>query len=158
MRKLRGWSEPYERFMALVEVPRNPKACWKWVGAKDYKGYGKFNPFGKGKMAHRYAYELFVGEIPEGLQACHKCDHRWCINPEHLFLGTAQDNSSDMVDKGRSCPGEKHVWAKLTDALVMHIRSSETQDRVFAKLYGVSRESVRDARRGLTWRHLPMAA
>jgi hypothetical protein len=75
--------------------------CWLWTGSINTYGYGTIAVNGKNKMVHRYAYEILKGEIQEGLFVCHKCDVRNCVNPEHLFLGTANDNNQDMISKGR---------------------------------------------------------
>ena len=76
--------------------------CWEWQGYRDSAGYGSFavRPCFPAR-APRYAYELMVGDIPEGLWVCHKCDNPPCVRPEHLFLGTALDNHRDMIEKGR---------------------------------------------------------
>ena len=75
--------------------------CWEWTAAVSGKGYGKTSIDGKEAATHRWAYESFHGEVPPGLFVCHRCDNRRCMNPEHLFVGTAIDNFSDMVAKGR---------------------------------------------------------
>ena len=109
--------------------------CWEWVANKDRNGYGRFG--GKTKISsHRYSWELAYGNIPDGLFVLHKCDNPSCVNPEHLFLGTQQDNMIDMVEKGRWTPrnttntpegiiarrGESHPNHKLTDLQVSYIR------------------------------------
>ena len=72
--------------------------CWLWAKSKGNGGYGRIL---NGKQAHRIIYEALVGEIPKGMFVCHSCDTPPCINPEHLFLGTAKDNTADMLIKGR---------------------------------------------------------
>lgn len=75
--------------------------CWLWTGAVAGK-YGQCRSAPHTKIpAHRYSYILNVGEIPDGLYVCHRCDVRLCVRPDHLFLGTAKDNAQDMVAKGR---------------------------------------------------------
>lgn len=73
--------------------------CWKWDGAKLKHGYGRYSG---GLLAHRIAYELLVGPIPQGLLVLHSCDNPECTNPKHLFLGDHSDNAKDMVAKGRN--------------------------------------------------------
>lgn len=75
--------------------------CWLWLGHKSSKGYGGVQVDGLSKKAHRVAYELVNGPIPEGLYACHTCDNPSCVNPAHIFLGTQHENMADMVAKGR---------------------------------------------------------
>lgn len=75
--------------------------CWEWTSWKEHRGYGQISVNGKRRQAHRVAYEEYVGKIPSGIFVCHSCDNRACINPKHLWLGTAQDNTNDMMRKGR---------------------------------------------------------
>lgn len=78
--------------------------CWCWTGRKSSKGYGKIVVNHKELRAHRVSYEVYVCEIPSGMMVCHRCDNPCCTNPDHLFLGTARDNSVDRVQKGRFSP------------------------------------------------------
>ena len=80
--------------------------CWEWIGAIDRHGYGKFSIKYKKYIAHRISWELHNGKIPKGICVLHRCDNRKCMNPEHLWLGTQQDNSDDMIRKGRSANRE----------------------------------------------------
>lgn len=94
------------RLLSRVEV--NPETeCWEWTGPLLHNGYGRFHINGKQVKAHRASYEEHKGPIPEGLLVCHACDNRKCINPEHLWLGTAKDNAVDRQLKGR---GRGRVW------------------------------------------------
>ena len=102
-------------------------SCEIYTGAKDKNGYGWQRKNGERK-AHRAAWVEAHGTIPDGLWVLHKCDNPSCINPEHLFLGTAKDNSEDMRRKGRqkypgfSLKGETNPNSKLTQAQVEYIR------------------------------------
>lgn len=83
-----------------LKVTINENDCWIWNKAKR-AGYGVLNVNKKLISAHRYSYTLYKGEITEGLIICHKCDVKECVNPDHLFMGTFQDNALDAVRKGR---------------------------------------------------------
>jgi hypothetical protein len=91
-----------EKFMEkVVKID----GCWVWGGSRSFDGYGHIMVGRKSKLAHRISYELFIGPIPEGHYVCHKCDHPYCVNPDHLFSGTASDNMADKVKKGRAFVG-----------------------------------------------------
>lgn len=109
-----------------LQDTNQPDACWLWPSYCDHYGYGRF---GKArKQAHRLSYEYFIGPIPEGLYICHTCDVHACVNPQHLFAGTQQDNMADMMKKGRKRarkrrPGESWFAAKLSLSDVAKIRA-----------------------------------
>ena len=76
--------------------------CWMWQGYKNNYGYGLIGTTGKKTQAHRYSYTLAYGPIPDGLWVLHHCDQPACVRPDHLFLGTTQDNTADMIAKKRA--------------------------------------------------------
>jgi hypothetical protein len=151
------------RFWLKVEVPAGFTGCWLWTGALTRSGYGRMavNEYGEPKrlaQAHRVAWELFNGSIPEGLNVLHQCDTPPCVNPGHLFLGTQADNVADMVTKGRHghgrVVGEEHPRAKLSAAQVAEIRvrhaAGET-GRILAREFGVGDSQMSRIVRGQSW-------
>jgi hypothetical protein len=126
-------------------------ACWEYTGSIGSNGYGLFSHAGRTYRAHRLAWMLTHGPIPEGLYVCHTCDNRPCVNPAHLFLGTHTDNVRDMVAKGRNvCPaGERNGFAKFTDAQVAAIRADHRSNRPIAREYGCSHQYISVLKRGL---------
>lgn len=98
---LEGWT-PEQRFWAKVDKSGD---CWNWTAARYHvNGYGCFGLNGKIQGAHRVAWQFIRGPIPRGMWVLHRCDNRLCVRPEHLFLGTHQDNMNDMWRKGRGSP------------------------------------------------------
>lgn len=140
-----------QRFWSKVRRG-GPGECWDWRGGKQ-RGYGAFGIHALGKMvrAHRFAWELEHGPIAEGLFVCHHCDNRACVNPAHLFLGTAQDNMDDMVSKDRQ------KWNKLEPcdvAMIQIRRMLGAQRRALAREYGVNECTIGDICYRRTWKHV----
>ena len=137
--------------------------CWVWTGSnKSQFGYGAFkigNRASKVEYAHRAAWSLYVGEIPKGMCVCHSCDVSSCVNPDHLFLGTAKDNSDDKVRKGRAAIGDMLPITKLTKADAIAILSMKDKPKkVLAEMFNISRQSVSDIIHGRTWKHVSAAS
>lgn len=145
-------------FWAKVDK-RGPDECWNWTSCILH-GYGWFTTgHGRARGAHRIAWELAVGPIPDGLFVCHRCDNRACVNPGHLFLGTNADNMRDMREKGRrkgrgGKKGTAHCMAKLTDSQVLEIRGSDGTQAAVAAAYGVSQALVHLIRHRKIWKHI----
>ncbi len=145
-----------DRFNLYVSEP-NESGCWIWKGARQRPDrYGTFGIGGKMYLSHRVAYELHKGNIPSGVHVLHTCDIPYCVNPEHLFLGTHQDNMTDKERKGRGnqCEGKSHGNAKLTEHDVMEIRNSTETLKVLAVKYGVSFSLIGHIRNRRAWKHV----
>ena len=141
--------------------------CWEWIGTKR-NGYGRTmtgsrkDGTRKSISAHRLSYQLFKGDIPPGHEICHKCDNRCCINPDHLFAGTRQDNVDDREQKGRNVVsrGESNGRARLTADDVCDARNERaingTSYQALANKYGVAKKTIMEAVKGTSWKHLPL--
>lgn len=131
-------------------VLKMPSGCWEWQGARNDRNYGCYYPhMGEKHLAHRYAYRLAHGEFDTTLDVLHKCDNPPCCNPDHLFLGTHQDNMIDRQNKGRTrtgcLRGSANPSASFTDDEVRSIRArvanGETRTTI-ANEYGVSLSTI----------------
>lgn len=122
------------------------ESCWIWTASLDKQGYGHFHFPATGYKAHRFSYLIHRGELPAGKLVCHHCDNPRCVNPEHLFLGAAADNSADMARKGRSTSGERNPRAKLSAKEVQAIRklhASGVMTHTLVKQFHVSRSTIK---------------
>jgi hypothetical protein len=99
--------DPWIPFWEHKDV--QPSGCWVWRGGKNKNGQGVVRHGGRNQVTSRVAWELAYGSIPTGLWVLHRCDNPSCINPKHLFLGTAQDNVDDMIAKGRQVRRPRRV-------------------------------------------------
>jgi DNA-binding XRE family transcriptional regulator len=136
----------------LANVMANENGCWIWMAARTHAGYGALWLEGKVKYAHRVVGVLFLAlDESSGHHVLHNCDTRACCNPNHLRLGSHQENMADAAAKGR-------MGKKLKPADVMEIRRLRAEGQTqqdLATRYGVSRMTIRQIERRETWRHLP---
>ena len=135
--------------------------CKLFEGFKEKFGYGHKSHKGKNWMAHRLAWYKVHGDIPKGLHVRHMCHNPSCVNPDHLVLGTHQDNMDDMVKAGRQLRGEKNSAAKLTEAQAREIYAQKPLGRApigfaqhLANKYGVSKETIGRIWRKERWQHI----
>jgi hypothetical protein len=145
---------PGKRFWRHVEQ-RGPDECWLWQASKNKDGYGAF----QSGLAHRHAWLLSKGEIPNGLYVLHKCDNPGCCNPQHLFIGTQKDNMADMRSKGRGpdTKGSANGRAKLSEDDVLEIRKRRANGltiTTLAAIYGVSLNVISLIDRREIWTHI----
>lgn len=141
-----------ERFHSKYLKGRDHE-CWLWQGSKDNRGYGLINKMGKRIKAHRAQMELLGYDI-QGLFVCHHCDTPSCVNPQHLFLGTHQDNDRDRILKGRCARGEQTGNAKLTEQEIKFIRSSTKTKVALAKEFNTTEKNIRDIIYRRSWCHV----
>jgi len=136
---------------------RGPDDCWLWVGATHANGYGSIKKDReRGQwLAHRAAWHITNGSIPDGMLVCHRCDTPTCVNPGHLFIGTASQNTADMVAKGRYLVRGRHINARLTVKAVKDIRRDCRRQEDIAAAYGISQATVSDIKVRRTWKHIP---
>lgn len=169
-----------DRFWRFVPQGKCEEDCWEWLGgAWTQQGYPRLqhpiNGKWKSLAANRVSWEVAHGPIPEGMVVCHRCDNPKCVNPHHLFLGTHQDNTQDMMQKGRNggqfqpghAPlrkGDAHPQAKLTQAQAEEIRETYLRTHhlrrrdprrpsleTLAAKYGVSKKTVLNVVHGRIW-------
>lgn len=139
-------------FSRCVEDERT--GCIEWQGTSN-RGYGHIRFDGSRGYVHRLVWVEMFGAIEGELQVCHKCDNRKCVNPDHLFIGTAKDNAADRDGKGRANTprGEFSGAAKLTLNDVAAIRADDRTHNVIASSFGVARSTVSMIKSGSNWRH-----
>jgi len=146
----------WNRFWAKVSPSTPATGCWEWTAHCFPTGYGQFWHNGNTSLAHRTAYALTRGPIPEGMHVLHTCDNRRCVNPWHLELGTNADNIADKVAKGRQLRGTRIPWARLTEADVRSMRAlypAHTYQEL-SDLFGVSISTVGHVINRRTWAHV----
>ena len=152
-----------ERFISKTNEP-TAIGCIEWSGWRNTQGYGGFYINENGNdvsfRAHRVAWMLWRGEILDGLHVCHSCDNPPCVNHQHLWLGTNQENIKDAVANGLTAKGEDFWAAKLKESDVIAIRNAYCQNRrlrhrqALATQYGVSIKTIEHVVYRNTWKHI----
>lgn len=156
------YDKSVDRMLEKVSIDRET-SCWVWTGARDPLGYGRFTYDGMTRTAHRLMFCLMYGDQPASVLVCHNCDNPSCINPSHLYAGSAQSNMDDMMARGRNKywrrVGQDHPRSKITQAQALEIadekRWGDMSQREVGEIYGITQTAVSDIRRGHRWKHLP---
>lgn len=142
----------------LSRISKQENGCWHWTGYVMKNGYGIFRPAGNDRiLAHRASFLIHHGILPEGRHVCHKCDNRKCVNPDHLFAGTRQQNMDDAVAKQRVHPGSKTGGSVLVESQVLEIRELRKQgfrNVELAAMFGVCSASISLICSRHTWKHI----
>ena len=144
-------------------IPEPNSGCWIWTAYANAHGYGCMSSGrrrGETWLAHRISWFLHKGIPAEGLSVCHGCDNTFCVNPDHLFLGTHRQNMQDCYRKGRDNGtakrrGAEHFTSKFTEADVLAIRRSGPGSRGLARRFGVSRRTIANVLNRKHWKDVP---
>lgn len=150
------WGTPLERFERKY-IPEPNSGCWLWLGATTPKGYGQFYfPPRNMVRAHVVSWELNRGPR-NGLCVLHNCDNRCCVNPDHLRLGTQQENVADRELRGRRAPqqGSMNGRATFTEDDVRIIRADPRRPRFIAADWGAPLSTIQNIRHRISWKHVP---
>lgn len=159
--KKHSYEKSVEKLMSKIH--KTDSECWEWQGKLKPNGYGNCGTGFPNQNAHRSAYELFKGEIPEGLWVLHTCDNKKCCNPDHLYLGTVKDNVRDAIKRGqwptgpnkkKGNPGERNCKAKLDNDKVNFIRylcENGFKRKEMASFFYVHPSTIERIVRGVAW-------
>lgn len=147
-----------ERFWEKV---RKTPSCWWWTGARQASGHGVLRADGRTQRAHRIAWTMLVGPIPDGIEVCHDCpgaDNPACVNPAHLFLAPRRVHIVDTKRKRQHARGERQGASKLKAADVLSIRARHAageRQQALAEAFGVRQGHISRIVLGREWAHLP---
>ena len=161
-----------------VKIDKSPGhgpagTCWVWTASTNKDGYGSFGLDGRVQLAHRVAYQIHTGEIPDDLCVLHSCDNPPCVNPAHLSIGTQQDNMVQRSARGRTADGdrsgsrthpesrprgERNGNARLTERDVREIlgwwATGDATQRQLARVYGASDGQIHKIVHRKRWKHV----
>ena len=137
-------------FWAKAQISTDA-ACWPWTGHK-VNGYGRF----RGERAHRYAYRVHKGDIPEDLMIRHLCGNKLCVNPRHLATGTMAENAADGILLGETLRGSRNGRSKMSEADATYIvrNPDNLSGADLALRFGVSKATISLIRSGKRWAHV----
>jgi HNH endonuclease len=143
------------RLQKNIEI--DEKNCWIWCAGKHKQGYGQVGIRGKSQLVHRITWEIYKGKIPEGMKVCHKCDVTSCCNPDHLFLGTQNDNVKDGIGKGRYKNRDisKNRRNKLNFLQVQEIKKLHEEGmtrKELEKMFNVGQTCIAKILCGISWK------
>lgn len=163
MGRKHSFSQHIGRFKQGYEVCPETD-CWVWKKSRNTAGYGNFKAklpgVGRIYKAHRFSYKIHYNDYDEKLFICHKCDNPPCVNPAHLFQGTAADNNADKIEKGRAGPmfrpSGRNPRAKLTREKAEIIRdmykSNNFSQGDLAKKFNVCKNTIWCVLENKTWK------
>lgn len=163
MRTIAGTTWPVEDVRAYIKarIKVDDNGCWIWQRAIAPNGYGRLSTpprfWDKSRgtsIAHRAAFEAFVGPVHAQHDVCHRCDVRACCNPDHLWLGTRAENMRDAMAKSRLPRGVEKPFAKLTDDDVRAIRAADGTQSEIARRFGIDQSGVSEIRSRKRWAHV----
>ena len=132
-------------------------ACWTFLGATDKDGYGQFwdGDIQLMTRAHQFSAKIHLGDCPKGMCVCHTCDNPSCVNPNHLFYGSALDNQKDKMKKNRQAKGESQGHSKLTNNQIEQIRARANENyKVLCKEFNLVPSTIYRIWHNQSWKHI----
>ena len=152
------WSPDETAIAQLMKgAKRNPNTgCPEWFAPRNPRGYGFIQYRGLKWLAHRFSWIATHGPIPDGKYVCHRCDNPPCVNPEHLFIGTAKENSHDAKRKGRTRGGLPRLNPVIAAQIKRRLADGETAAQI-ARQLDIDYDLVFGIKSGRAWKHVEPA-